>query len=59
MGVCSKAVRWESILKKEVYMYRICRSGEGIQCSFEINFVGELALAGSARSRDQDGRGDV
>ena len=38
----------ESIIKTRKSMYRICRSGEGTQSSFENFFVGELALAGSA-----------
>ena len=36
-------------------MYWLCRPGEGIRHSVKINGGGNVALAGSARIRGQDG----
>ena len=40
-------------------MYWICRPGEGIRHSVKINGDGNVGLAGSARSRGQDGVGNI
>ena len=40
-------------------MYWICRPGEGIRHSVKINSDGNVALAGSARSRGHDGGGNI
>ena len=40
-------------------MYWFCRPGEGIRHSVKRNGDGNVALAGNARSRGQDGGGNI
>ena len=55
----TEAVRGEETRKAWEHVYWICRPGEGIRHSVKRNGDGNVALDGSARSRGQDGGGNI
>ena len=55
----TEAVREEETRKARKHVYWICRPGEGIRHSVKRNGDGNVALDGSARSRGQDGGGNI
>ena len=57
--VHTEAVRGEETRKVREHVYWICRPGEGIRNSVKRNGYGKVALAGNARSRGQDGGGNI
>ena len=57
--VHTEAVRGEKTRKAREHVYWICRPGEGIRHSVKGNCDGNVVLAGSARSRGQDGGGNI
>ena len=57
--VHTEAVRGEETRKARERVYWICRPREGIRHSVKKHGDGNVALAGSARSRGQDGGGNI
>ena len=55
----TEAVRGEKTRKAREHVYWICRPGDGIRHSVKGNCDGNVVLAGSARSRGQDGGGNI
>ena len=53
------AVRGEETRKAREHVYWFCQPVEGIRHSVKSNGDGNVALAGSARRRGQDGGGNI